>query len=283
VRPTNQSPSTALAWMAALTAIGGVFLLTGTFNAAPAIAQPATNEPTFVRMVGRPYSRGFPVGEVLQAELGLSRDRLLAVPVDIDKASFIPWLEETDKKLVTISRLRVPRLRPDRPTLDGRDIYDGFFAPAPARLDLWSPLEGSIPRFMKSGYPFQEKELQALDRMLRRCLSYQEQGKVKWYAFPVGSRIAMTSGKASFVEIWINRGPQYASVDETIAKAQLQKVFSSTITDPLEMQALNKHFNYSMVVDDDDVLKNTQGRYHRVCDRLYDMIRDHKYNPTEAL
>ncbi|MGA2066370.1 MAG: hypothetical protein ABSG86_15455 [Thermoguttaceae bacterium] len=283
MKPIKRSTLVLLALAAALAAIGGVLVLIRCRMPAPASVRHTTRDPAFVKMVGRIYSRGIPVGEVLEADLGLSRERVLALPADVDKASFLQWLEATDKRLLTISRLRVPRLRPERPSLDGRDIYDGFFAPAPGYLDFSAPLEGSISRLKKRGFTFQDQELQSLERMLRRCLGYQEQGEFKWFEFPVGSRIVMTSGKSPSVEVWINRGTQCASVDETIAKAQLEKALSCTITDPLEIQALNKHFHYSTIVDDDDVRKNTQGRYQRVCDRLYDIIREKKYDPADGL
>ena len=234
-------------------------------------------------MVGRIYSRGFPIGEVLNVTIGLEKDRLAALPKDFDKEYFRQWLMNTDKKVVTVSRLRVPNLRPERPSLDGEDLFDGFFAPAPAFWDVSAPLEGSIPMLKRQGFTFEEDELKAFDAMLRRSLGSSESGEFQWYSLPVGSRIAIISGKSPSIEVWINRGKQYPSVDQTIVEAQLEKMPPVSITDPLEVRAMNKHYNYSMIVEDPEVKKNTKGKYVRVGDRLHDIIKDKRYDPDDRL
>jgi len=240
-------------------------------------------EKKFVKMNERIYSRGFPIGEVLLVRLGLDKERLLSLPQDFDKEYFTRWLMETDKKVVTISRLRVPKLRPERPTLDGQDIYEGFFAPPPGLLDLYAPREGSISKLKKQGCTFQPDELKALDAMLRRCLGQEVNGRFQWQPLPVGSRMSIASGKEPWIEVWVNQGEQLPSVDETIAKAQLTQVRSTSITDPLEVQALNKHYNYSMTVEDEEVKTMTGGKYCRTRDRLFDLIKDKQYDPDETL
>lgn len=240
-------------------------------------------EKKFVKMSERIFTRGFPIGEVLLVKLGLDKERLLALPPEFDKERFTRWLMETDKKVVTISRLRVPKLRPERPILDGQDIYEGFFAPAPGMLDLYAPREGSISKLKKQGCTFLPEELAALDAMLRRCLAEEVQGRLQWQPLPVGSRMAITSGKAPRIEIWVNQGEQLPSVDETIAKARLAQIRAVSITDPLEIQALNKHYNYSMIVEDEDIKAMTEGKYSRTRDRLFDLVKDKKYDPEDAL
>ncbi len=237
----------------------------------------------FVKMVGRIYSRNFPIGEVLYISIGLEEDRLLALPEDFDKEYFRKWLMNTDKKVVTVSRLRVPNLRPERPTLDGQDIFDGFFAPPPPFWDLSAPLEGSISVLKRQGFTFEESQLKAFDAMLRRTLGHQEKGKFEWYVLPVGSRISIVSGKSPAIEVWINCGKQLPSVDETIAHAQCEKKPSILITDPLETEALNKHYNFSMIAEDEDVKKNTNGKFARVGDRLYDIVKNKRYDPEDYL
>ena len=237
----------------------------------------------FVKLVGRIYIRTFPVGEVLYVSIGLEKGRLLSLPESFDKDYFRQWLMNTDKKVVTVSRLRVPNLRPKRPLLDGRDIFDGFFAPAPAFWDISAPLEGSISVLKKQGFTFQADELKAFDAMLHRSLGHQVDGKFEWYALSVGSRISIISGKAPAIEVWLNRGPQLPSIDETIAQAKCERVSSVAITDRLEIEALNKHYNFSMIAEDEDVKKNTNGKFSRVCDRLYDIITNKQFDPEDYL
>lgn len=253
----------------------------------PSAAPPPPAKPEqgkkFVKMVGRILTRSFPVGEVLYVSLGLEKERLLSLPESLDLEHFRKWLAQTDKKVVTVSRLRVPNLRPERPVLDGQDIYEGFFAPTPPFWDLSAPLEGSVSMLKRQGFTFTEAELKALDAMMRRSLGHEENGRFAWYPLPVGSRTVIISGKAPLIEVWVNEGPQLPSVDETIAQARCVKKSSVKVTDPLEIEALNKHYNYSMIAEDDDVKKNTNGKFSRVCDRLYDVITKKRYNPDESL
>lgn len=253
----------------------------------PAAAPPPPAGPQqgkkFVKMVGRILSRNFPIGEVLYVSVGLEKERLESLPESFDIEYFRKWLADTDKKVVTVSRLRVPNLRPERPVLDGQDIFDGFFAPAPAFWDVSAPLEGSISVLKKQGFTFEKSQLKAFDAMLRRCLGHEEKGQFVWYSLPVGSRISIISGKAPAIEVWVNQGPQLPSVDETIAQSRCDKKSSVLITDALEIEALNKHYNYSMIAEDEDVKKNTKGKFKRVCDRLYDIIKNKRYNPDEHL
>ena len=202
---------------------------------------------------------------------------------DFSREYFFDWLRKTDKKVETTSRLRVPNLRPERPCLDGKDIYDGFFAPKPWFFDVKAPLEGSISILRKQGFKFTREELNAFDEMLRKCLGYFEDGKFCWYSLPVGSKMFVESGSKPKIELWINIGEQLGNVNATIAKAEYEKKDAVYITDSVQARALNKHYNYSMEVEDELTKKNTNGKYKRVRDRLYDLIRERRFDIKEVM
>ena len=72
--------------------------------------------------------------------------------------------------------------------------------------------------------------------------------------------------------MWINRGVQHQSVDKTVADAKCERLVRAEITDPLEVRALNRHYNYSMKAVDENLQKNSQGKYKTPREKLYDAV-----------
>lgn len=246
--------------------------------APPAAESPEKPKQEFIPLVSAVYRRGFPIGDALSTRLGLDRQSLESLRKEPSFEEFDRWLETADKRLETTSRLRVPSLRSDRPTLDGLDIYDGFFAPRPALWNLAAPEEGSLSRLASQKMLLSAAERAALDRMLKAALRDKDG---RWESFPAGSKIYLTAGKCPSAEIWINMGPQLESVDETIAKAKLEKRRFLAIADPEEKAVLNKHFNFSLRAKDDLTRENTGGKFERPIDRLYDVVRRSAYDPSK--
>lgn len=268
--------------LAALLAVAGWWLLsqgeTPTKITLP--NQPAAkdgNAFTFVSTAT--VSRVRPIGIVLSTQFGLPAQALEALPAQFSREFFYDWLRPVDKLLETTSRLRVPRLRSDRPVLDGRDIYEGFFAPKPWLWDITAPLEGSLSVLGKQGFHFTPPEREALDAMLKASMGKQEAGRQVWHAFPVGSKITLRAGSQPSVEIWINRGPQHESIDDTVRDARCELISTVPITDPLQKTALNKHFNYALEAKDEVLEHSSQGKYHTPREKLYDLVRELRAQP----
>jgi hypothetical protein len=243
-----------------------------------AVDQPAD----FVYLTDSTYSRGGLIGVVLSTRFGLSRRELDALPPDFSREYFYKWLRTAEKSLETTALLRVPKLRSDRPSLDGQDIYDGFFALEPALLDFAAPLEGSISILKKQGFTFTEEELKALDAMLKASMGTTDGKLYRWHAFPVGSRILLQAGASTAVTIWINKGEQRPTIAETLAGVKTEMLVRIAISNSEQSQALNKHFNFSLEAKDELLVVESHGKYHAPREKLFDIVRQYRRQAAQA-